>query len=56
LICGDQKGNIKVLDMRSFFKKFEIEKVPATTIKSSYNILKKDEINVEPILTHHLQK
>jgi hypothetical protein len=56
LYLGDQKGNIKVLDLRGLFKKFDIDKVPAANIKSTYNILKKDEVNVEPILSHHLQK
>lgn len=56
LFLGDQKGNIKILDLRGLFKKFEIDKAPAGNIKSTYNILKKDEVNVEPILSHHLQK
>ena len=44
------------MDLRGVFKKFEIEKAPPGNIKSTYNILKKDDINVEPILAHHLQK
>ncbi len=42
--------------MKGFFKKYEIEPVPHGTIKSTYNILKKDDINVESILAYNLQK
>jgi WD40 repeat protein len=56
LIIGDNKGYIKILDMRGIIKKYEFEKASMAQIKSSYNIMKKDDINAEAILTHFLQK
>lgn len=56
LFLGDSKGKIKLCDIRGIFKKFEIDPAPQAQIKSTYNILKKDDINVESILSHHLQK
>lgn len=56
LIIGDCTGCIKIIDLRGFIKKFELEKSQPAAIKSTYNILKKDEVNVEPILSYHLQK
>lgn len=55
-ITGDSKGIIKILDVRGIIKKFEFEKAPPAMIKSNYNIMKKDDINVEAILSHYLQK
>jgi WD40 repeat protein len=55
-IMGDYKGYIKILDIRGIVKKFEFEKATLAMIKSSYNIMKKDDINVEAILSHYLQK
>ena len=56
LIIGDNKGFIRVLDLRGIIKKYEFEKANNVEIKSSYNISKKDNINVEMQVTHFLQK
>ena len=56
LLLGDNKGFIKVMDLRGMIKKFDIEIANPCSIKSNFNIKKKDEVNVEPILSHHLQK
>jgi hypothetical protein len=56
LILGDSKGNVKILDVWGIIKKFEFESVPKVMIKSTYNIMKKDDINVEAILSHYLPK
>jgi hypothetical protein len=47
---------IRVININGIFKKFEIEKVGPSTIKSSYNLIKKDDINVELILGQLLLK
>ena len=56
LLAGDSKGYVKILDMRGIIKRHEFEKATYSMIKSSYNIMKKDDINVEAILSHYLQK
>ena len=56
LVTGDSKGVIKILDLRGIIKKFKFESAPKTQIKSNYNIMKKDDINVESILSHFLNK
>lgn len=56
LILGDQKGNIKIIDLRGLYKRFDIDVAPHGNIKSTYNILKKDDINVESLLAYNLQK
>jgi hypothetical protein len=47
---------VRVLNINGIFKKFEIERVGPATIKSSYNLIKKDDINVELILAQLLIK
>jgi hypothetical protein len=47
---------VRVLNINGIFKKFEIERVGPGTIKSSYNLIKKDDINVELILGQLLLK
>jgi WD40 repeat protein len=56
LIIGDMRGYVKILDLRGVIKKFEFERASPAMIKSTYNIMKKDDINVEAILSHYLQK
>jgi len=56
LILGDNKGFIRILDVRGLIKKYEFEKANSVEIKSSYNISKKDNINVEMQISHYLQK
>ena len=54
LILGDVLGNIKVLDLMGFIKKYKINVPQKAYIKSSFNILKKDDINAETILNHNI--
>lgn len=56
LILGDEKGHLKILDLKGFFKKYNIDPAPEGHIKSNYNILKKDDINVESLLAYNLQR
>jgi hypothetical protein len=56
LILGDNKGFVRVINIHGIFKKFEIEKAPLAMIKSSYNLIKKDDINVELILMQFILK
>jgi len=56
LVTGDSKGQIKIYDIRGIIKKFNFETAPKSQIKSNYNIMKKDDINVESILAHFLNK
>ena len=54
LIIGDSLGNIKLIDIMGYIKKKELEKASRVIIKSTFNILKKDDINVETILNHNV--
>ena len=54
LFVGDNFGNVKALDLFGFIKKNKIEKASKATIKSSFNIMKKDDINVETLINHNL--
>ena len=54
LFLGDNWGNVKALDLMGFFKKYNIEPASKATIKSSFNIMKKDDINVETLINHNL--
>ena len=47
---------MKVLDLKGFIKKYEFEPCSKAKIKSTFNILKKDDINVETILNHNIQQ
>ena len=55
LILGDSFGDIKVFDIYGLIKKNKYEKTSKITNKSSFNLLKKEEINVEAILNHDLK-
>ena len=54
LFLGDNFGNVKVLDLVGFLKKNKIDPASKATIKSSFNIKKKDDINVETLINHNL--
>ena len=54
LILGDVLGNVKVLDLMGLIKKYKINVPQKAYIKSSFNILKKDDINAETILNHNI--
>ena len=54
LILGDVLGNVKLLDLMGLIKKYKINVPQKAYIKSSFNILKKDDINAETILNHNI--
>ena len=54
LLVGDNFGNVKALDLLGFLKKNQIDAASKATIKSSFNIMKKDDINVETLINHNL--
>ena len=54
LIIGDEHGNLKILDLIGFLKKNNLEPSSKTIIKSTFNLYKKDDINVSAILNHNL--
>ena len=54
LFLGDNFGNVKALDLVGFLKKNKIDPASKATIKSSFNIMKKDDINVETLINHNL--
>mgnify|MGYP002623969434 FL=1 len=54
LILGDSLGNVKMLDLMGLIKKYKINVPQKAYIKSSFNILKKDDINAETILNHNI--
>jgi WD40 repeat protein len=54
LILGDMLGNIKMLDLMGLIKKYKINIPQKAYIKSSFNILKKDDVNAETILNHNI--
>ena len=53
LFLGDAYGNVKALDLMGLMKKNRYEPASKATIKSSFNIKKKDEINAETLLNHN---
>ena len=55
-IIGDSQGNLKILDLKGIIKKYELEPASKVVIKSTFNILKKDDINMETILNHNIQQ
>ena len=55
LIIGDSVGDMKVIDIYGLVKKNKYEMASKITSKSSFNILKKEDINVETILNHELK-
>ena len=54
LILGDILGNVKMLDLMGLIKKNKINVPQKAYIKSSFNILKKDDVNAETILNHNI--
>ena len=55
LFLGDSFGDIKLVDIYGLIKKNKYEKSSKITNKSSFNLLKKEDINVETILNHDLR-
>ena len=55
LIIGDTFGDIKIIDLYGFIKKNKYEVSSKITNKSAFNLLKKEDINVETILNHNLK-
>ena len=53
-IC-DNKGYVKIIDVKGVIRKYNIAKESQTYIKSNFNIMKKDNINVETIVNHAIQ-
>ena len=54
LVLGDILGNVKMLDLMGLIKKYKINIPQKAYIKSSFNILKKDDVNAETILNHNI--
>ena len=54
IIIGDFYGNVKIMDIMGLVKKYKLNPSTKTHIKSSFNILKRDDVNVETILTHNI--
>ena len=54
IILGDMCGNIKIMDIMGLVKKYRLNPCTKMHIKSSFNILKRDDVNVETILTHNI--
>ena len=54
LILGDERGNIKIIDLIGYLKKNNIEPSSKIVIKSTFNLYKKDDINVSAIINHNL--
>ena len=54
LVIGDSQGNIKLIDLMGYIKKKNLEPASKVIIKSTFNILKKDDINSETILNHNI--
>ena len=54
LILGDEHGNLKILDLIGFIRKNNLEPSSKAVIKSTFNLYKKDDINVSAILNHNL--
>ena len=55
IIIGDSIGNLKVIDIFGLIKNKKFEKSSKVINISSFNLLKKEEINVETILNHDLR-
>ena len=55
LMVGDTFGDIKVIELYGFIKKNKYEKSSKITNKSAFNLLKKEDLNVETILNHNLK-
>ena len=55
LIVGDAFGNIRIIDFYGFIKKNMYEIASKITNKSAFNLLKREDVNVETILNHNLK-
>ena len=55
LIIGDAFGNIRIIDFYGFIKKNKYEISSKITNKSAFNLLKREDVNVETILNHNLK-
>ncbi|MCQ2816858.1 MAG: hypothetical protein MJ252_06295 [archaeon] len=55
LIMGDSKGYLRFIDLYPILNKFQIPITPKYKIVSTFNILKKEEINAEPSVIYLLQ-
>ena len=55
ILIGDSFGDLKIIDIYGLIKKNKYEKSSKITNKSSFNLLKKEDINVEAILNHDLK-
>ena len=53
LFLGDSYGTVKALDLIGLLKKNRYEPASQATIKSSFNIKKKDDINAETIINQN---
>ena len=56
LLLGDTKGHLKLLDLMGIMRKYNFEASGKVIIKSTFNLMKKDDINVETILNHNIQQ
>ena len=55
LMLGDSFGDVKFIDIYGLIKKNKYEKSSKITNKSAFNLLKKEDVNVETILNHELR-
>ena len=55
IFVGDSFGNLKIIDVYGLIKKNKFEKSSKITSISSFNLLKREEVNVETILNHDLR-
>jgi WD40 repeat protein len=54
IVLGDFNGNVKIMNILGLIKKYKIKAASKVHIKSSFNILKRDDVNVETILIHNI--
>ena len=54
IILGDINGNVKIMNILGLIKKYKLNPASKVHIKSSFNILKRDDVNVETILIHNI--
>lgn len=47
---------VRIYDIKPIVKKFKFEEASQANITSKFNIMKKDDINVEAIVNYYLQK
>lgn len=56
LLLGDSRGWLRCLNIAPILLKYSIEICDESTIQSSFNIMKREEVNAESSLVHNLQK